>query len=148
MKSFDSLAIHQINRRLKSIRKVMQHTKVRAGWIRYMRQSLNMTLKILAKRTGVSISTVAQAERGEKAGNVTINTLKTMAQAMDCEFIYAFVPKTNIDTILKKEALKKAKQILSSADTHMTLENQHVEQSLEERIQKLADKLIEKGNIW
>ncbi|MGK5081952.1 helix-turn-helix domain-containing protein [Bdellovibrionota bacterium FG-1] len=148
MKELDSLAIEQANRRLKSIRKALPDTKVRPGWIRYMRQSLSMTLKQLATRTGLSIPTVAQAERGEAVGKVTINTLKTMAQAMDCELIYAFVPKTDLDQLMKKAALKKAAILLSTADVHMTLEDQRVNESVEKRIERLAEKLLKKGDVW
>lgn len=148
MKPLDRLAISQANRRIKIIRQAFKGEKVRPGWIRYMRQTLNMTLKKLAERVGVSIATVAQAERGEEAGKVTIGTLKAMAQAMECEFVYAFISKVDIDEILKKKALEKAKQILSRADTHMTLENQRVEQNFQDRLERLANKLFDKGDVW
>ncbi|MGK5088975.1 mobile mystery protein A [Bdellovibrionota bacterium FG-2] len=144
----DPLAISQVNRRLRSIRKIIPDTRIRSGWIRYLRQSLNMTLKQLADRAGLSTPTVAQAERGEAAGKITISTLKTMAQAMECEFIYAFIPKTDIDDLMKEAARKKARQLLTKADTHMTLEDQRVKQSIEERINQLADKLFQKGDVW
>lgn len=148
MKSLDRLAISQANRRIKTIRQAFKGEKVRPGWIRYMRQTLNMTLKKLAERAGVSIGTVAQAERREAAGKVTIGTLKAMAQAMECEFVYAFISKVDIDEILKKKALEKAKRILSRADTHMTLENQRVEQDFQDRLERLANKLFDKGDVW
>ncbi|OFZ83433.1 MAG: hypothetical protein A2583_09915 [Bdellovibrionales bacterium RIFOXYD1_FULL_53_11] len=121
---------------------------VSTGWIRYMRQSLGMTMKILANRTGLSIPTIAQAEKGEIAGRITIGTLEAMAKGMNCDFVYAFVPKTNIDKMIKNEALTKAKRILSNADTHMTLENQRVKQPFEERVRALAGILLKKGDVW
>lgn len=148
MQPQDPLAIAQVNRRLKSIRRAFADAKVRSGWIRYMRQSLGMTLKKLGERASVSTGTIAQAERGEVAGKVTIATLKTMAKAMECEFVYAFVPKVDIDVILKQEARKKAQKILAAADTHMTLEDQRVSRDLKERIERLANKLIQRGEVW
>ena len=148
MKEPDTLAIEQINRRLNSLRRAIPDATVRPGWIRYMRQALNMTLKQLAMRAGLSTPTVAQAERGEAAGKLTINTLKTMAHAMECDFVYAFVPKTDIDELMKKAALEKARRILATADVHMTLEDQRVEESPQKRIQRLADKLVKKGDVW
>ncbi|HLD99446.1 MAG TPA: mobile mystery protein A [Bdellovibrionota bacterium] len=148
MKQQDSLALAQVNRRLRSLRKVIPDTKVRPGWIRYIRGSLNMTLKQLAKRTGLSLSSIAQAERNEAAGTASIATLKKMANAMECEFVYAFVPKIDIDELMKQAARAKAKRTLASADVHMTLEDQRVEQSMEERVELLASKLLEKGDVW
>lgn len=148
MKHPDPLALVQVNRRLKSLRKMLPDADVRPGWIRYMRQAFNMTLSQLATRAGLSTPTVAQAERGEAAGKVTLNTLKTMAKAMDCEFVYAFVPKTDVDELMKKAALEKAVNILTSADQHMELENQRVKQSFQERVERLAEKLLKNGDVW
>jgi len=148
IRPLDNLALSQVERRLNSIRKATKDSKVRPGWIHYTRQALGMTLKKLAERAGVSKATVAQAERGEQKGNVTIATLKKMAEAMDCEFVYAFVPKTNIKSMLREQALKKAKRLLAEADTHMTLEDQKVEDDMKSRIERMADRLIEKGDVW
>lgn len=146
--SIDSLALIQIERRLKPLRKLVNNTKLRMGWIHYIRVALGMSLKTLAKRAGSSISTVAQSEKREAQGKVTLETLRKMAAAMDCEFIYAFVPKDDIQSILKKRALEKAKKILTQADTHMTLEDQQVRQDMKERVERLAEKLITDGDVW
>ena len=76
MKPKDVLALSQINRRLKKIERASNEMKVRPGWIVYMRQALNMTLKKLAACSGVSFTTVAQAERGEAASKITVGTLR------------------------------------------------------------------------
>jgi len=148
MKPLDNLALTQIERRLKSIRVALKDARVRPGWINYMRQALGLTLQKLAERAKVSKATIAQAERGEAKEKVTVETLKKLAEAMECEFVYAFVPKKTIKIILKEKALEKARRILLEADTHMTLEDQRVEQDINARIARLADTLIKKGDIW
>lgn len=148
MKPIDRLAKDQINRRLKSLKTHYQDTKVQPGWVKYMRCAFGMTLKQLARRTGLSTSTIAHIERSEAAGTASLNTLKKIAAAMECEFVYAFVLKDDLDAVLKKAARKKARQILAIADTHMTLEDQQVKQNLDERLERLADQLIQKGDVW
>ena len=148
MKLLDDLALTQVERRLKTIRVAFKEAKVHPGWINYMRHALGMTLQKLAERTKVSKPTIAQAERGEAKGKVTVETLKKLAEAMECEFVYAFVPKKTIKIIVKEKALEKAKRILLEADTHMILEDQRVEQDIKTRIERLADTLIEKGDVW
>ena len=148
MKELDPIALAQVTRRLKSLRKAQPDAKVRSGWIRYMRQALGMTLKQLAERSKLSTPTIAQAERGEAAGRVTLHTLKTMAHAMECELIYAFVPKIAIDDLLEKAALDKATRMLKIADVHMSLEDQQVTHAFKERVQQLATKLLRKGDVW
>lgn len=148
MKPLDPLALTQVERRLKSISVAFKDAKVRPGWIHYIRHALGMTLEKLAERAGVSAPTAAQAERGEAKGKITVDTLKKMAEAMGCEYVYAFVPRKNIKVTLKEMALQKARRILLEADTQMTLEDQRVEQDLKMRIERLAKTLIEKGDVW
>jgi predicted DNA-binding mobile mystery protein A len=143
-----SLMLTQVDRRLKKLRAAMKESRVKPGWIHYMRQALGMTLKTLAHRTGGSIATVAQAERGEAKGKITLETLKKMAKAMDCEFVYAFIPQSSVQEILKEQAQNKARLLLQQADTHMSLEDQRVEQDLKERIERLAQTFLNKGDIW
>jgi hypothetical protein len=49
---------------------------------------------------------------------------------------------------MKQAARAKAKRTLATADVHMTLEDQRVDQSLQERIERLADILLKTGDIW
>jgi predicted DNA-binding mobile mystery protein A len=148
MKPLDPLALSQIERRLKPLRKQAETTRLRSGWIHYIRTALGMSLKDLATRGKSSVSTVAQAEKREIEGKVTVETLRKMAAAMECEFIYAFVPREEIKTILKENARSKARRILAKANTHMTLEGQEVRQSMQERIERLAEKLMQDGDVW
>ena len=148
MKRRNDLASNQLNRRISSLRSVQSQATVHPGWIRFMRQSLQMTLKQLAEKAHLSLPTIAQAERGEAAGKTSLATLKTMAHAMDCELMYAFVPKKDVSELIENAAFEKAKKILSQADVHMTLEDQQVTLSFEERVNQLAKKLLEKGDVW
>jgi predicted DNA-binding mobile mystery protein A len=148
MKGYNELKMTQIQSRLDSLNSFKDFAKVRPGWISYMRGALGMTLKNLAKILDVSIPTVAQSERREMEGKVTLETLRKMATAMECEFVYAFIPRKDLKTTLEKKAFEKARTILKRADTHMTLENQKVEGDINKRIERLAKELLEKGDVW
>jgi predicted DNA-binding mobile mystery protein A len=138
----------QINRRLESLRAVKETASVRDGWIHYMRTALGLTLSELGKLVSLSTATVAQAERREVDGQVNLSTLKKMAEAMDCDLVYAFVPKKEMKTLIHDKAFAKARKILGLADLHMKLENQKVTGDEKERIERLAKTFIEKGDIW
>lgn len=141
-------ALNQVNRRLEALRDVKDKALVRNGWINYMRTALGLTLSELGSLVSLSTASVAQAERREVDGQVSLSTLKKMAEAMDCELIYAFVPKKDIKTMVHDQAFEKARKTLGIADLHMKLEDQKVEGNEEERIERLAKKFIEKGDIW
>ena len=138
----------QINRRLETLRAIKDKTTIRDGWIHYMRQTLGLTLSELGARSDHSKQGVAQAERREAEGQVSLSTLKKMAEAMECELIYAFVPKKELKTLIHDKAIEKARKTLGLADLHMKLENQKVEGDEEVRVERLAKKFIEQGDIW
>jgi predicted DNA-binding mobile mystery protein A len=145
---FDKLHLAQVSRKVEGLREVFKDTKVRPGWIRYMREALGMKVKDLARLTDLSSNTITETEKREAEGKVTIQNLRKMAHAMDCELVYAFLPKEEIGELLESKAYEKARKAIMSADTHMTLEDQKVSSDTEERIQRLAQKLIEKGDVW
>jgi predicted DNA-binding mobile mystery protein A len=146
-----NLKSSQINRRLMDLKSTYETSHVRDGWIRYMRSALGITLAQLSRRVGVSLGSIAQAERNEVAGKTSLETLRKIAEAMDCELVYAMVPKGNartIEDILQSAALKKARELITGMDIHMTLEDQKVKSGFDQRVEALAQSLIEKGDVW
>lgn len=144
----DKLATKQANRRVEVLRPLLDQMTVRRGWIHYMRHALGMKLKDLARLTGLSPQTVYETEKREANGKVTLTTLRKMARAMDCNLVYAFVPEKEIGSLLQEKAIRKASEILSTADTHMILEDQAVQNNIDERVTRLAEKLLERGDVW
>lgn len=144
----DNITINQIEKRLKGLRRALADAQVSPGWIYYMRHALNLTLDKLAKRANLSKSTVQHIEKREKEGRITIETLNKIAQAMDCELIYAIVPNKKLNTFLFEKAYKRAEKIIKNADCHMALEDQKVTNEIEIRIKRLAHELLERGDIW
>ncbi len=148
MRKPDYLTLKQIERRKQNLQWGPGRS-VETGMIRQYREALGMTLSNLADSTGVSIPTIAQAERREiKGNNLNLDTLQRVASAMNCDLTYSFVPKTNMRKFVEKQAYKKAKRILEKADLHMSLEDQKVTSKLNDRIRRLAEKLINQGKVW
>ena len=148
MSKIDFLTLKQIERRKQKL-SWGPGKSIGTGLIREFREGLGMTLSNLADSTGVATSTIAQAERREiKGNNLNLDTLQRAASAMNCELTYTFVPKTNMRKFVEKQAYKKAKKILERADLHMALEDQKVTSELNERIHRLAEKLVNQGKVW
>lgn len=118
------------------------------GWIHQMRGALGLTLSKLGALCDVSTPTMAQAERREIEGKLNVETLRRAAEAMNCEFVYAFVPKSDMAEFIEKKAYEKAKRILAKADQHMTLEDQKVDRDFEERVMRLKNKLVAESKVW
>lgn len=148
LKPPDKLAMKQIKKRLAKLRPLVNETQIRTGWISYIRHALCMTLAKLAERSGLNLSTVHQIEKRELEGKVTLQTMSKIAEAMDCEFLYAIIPKKELPLYLKQIATMKATAIIKQADVHMTLEDQKVHEDIKHRIERLAEDLLQKGDIW
>ena len=144
----DGLGKIQANRRFSTIRKCIPETRLQTGWIKYIRSVLGIKTKDLANRMQLSPQTVSETEKRELQGKVTLSKLNDYARAMDCELVYAIVPKKDVQTLIQEKALAKARALLELADTHMTLEGQKVKVDFDERVKLLADKLTKKGDVW
>ena len=83
-----------------------------------------MTARQLAARMGVGPSGIPVIEKAEVSGATTLRTLRQAATAMNCAFVYAFVPIEPLDDILRERALQKARKTVSRLDHTMRLENQ------------------------
>ncbi len=95
------------------------------GWINTVREAIGMTAVQLAKRLGVTQPRIAKLESNEE--NLKLSTMKKAAEALNCEFVYYFKPKTSFQDIVQNQAKKKAEEILLGVNLNMALENQDVE---------------------
>lgn len=121
------------------------------GWLRTVRTALGMSGTQLAKRLGVSKARVSKAERDELAGGVTLKTMHSMAQAMNCRFVYAVVPNEKVDQAIKRQAIKKAKQRVDGTSVHMALEGQALSsEQIELEYERIALEAMEKmpADFW
>lgn len=94
------------------------------GWVKAVREALGMSGQKLAERLGVTRPRVAMIEKAEKSGATTLRTLREVAEAMDCVLVYALVPRTSLDQIVKDQAAAKADADLARLHHTMRLENQ------------------------
>jgi len=121
------------------------------GWIRTMRNALGMSGAQLGRRLKVSRAQIAQAERNELSGAVTLKTLQKMAEAMNCRVVYAFVPETSAQATVKNRAREKAEQLVSITNTHMALENQSLDKASRiYEVERLTSELLNKmpSDLW
>ena len=113
------------------------------GWIKTMRKALGMSGAQLARRLGVSRSQIAQSEKNELSGAVTLKTLQNAAEAMGGRLVYAIVPAGKVEALIVKRAREKARQLEGRANVHMALESQTLDtKSREFEIKRLEQELL------
>jgi len=119
------------------------------GWIRAVREALGMSATQFAERLGVARQTAQEQEQNEIDGSVGLSTLRRAAEALDCQLVYAFVPKTSLEESVRAQALKAAMAELSRVDQTMLLEGQRVEGTeAEERLAERVEELIGSRQLW
>jgi predicted DNA-binding mobile mystery protein A len=122
------------------------------GWIRTARKALNMSGAQLARKIGATRSRVAQAEKNELAGTVTLNTLQQMAEAMGCRVFYTIVPlKGTTDDLIANRAKEKASKLVERAGKHMALEAQALSpQQMQYEIERLQRQIMTElpSDLW
>ena len=55
----------------------------------------------------------SQAESAELTGSATLKSMQSMAQAMNCRFVYAVIPEKEIESVIRDRAILKAKEQLA-----------------------------------
>jgi len=141
---FRPLFIRQISQQLCQWQATLNLPKPHHGWIRHIRKALGMTTAQLAKRLNISRSRVVHIEQAEVKGTITIQSLKNIATAMECELVYAIIPKDSLEEIIKRQAFNIAKEKIDYISHSMALENQQLsEQQNNEQVQAIVKLLLE-----
>lgn len=136
------LARKNLDKKLSAIREARPVTPGR-GWTRAIREALGMTLRQLANRMNVVPSRIAAIEKAEETGSITIKSLREAAAALDCEFVYAFVPRQSLDETLRKQVSRKIDNRLLWLNHSMRLENQTVNSNdLNDERQRLVNEAL------
>ena len=108
------------------------------GWIKTVREAIGMTVSQLAARLGVTQPRITKMESNED--NLKLSTMKKVAEAMNCEFVYYFKPKTTFQNLVEEQAQKKAAEVLKTVNVNMALENQEIAE--DEAVKDFASDLI------
>ncbi len=113
------------------------------GWICTVRKALGMSAAALARRLGKTRAHVSNTEKAELEGGVTLRTMRSMAEAMNCRFLYAIVPNDSVELILKTRAHEKARKLVESSSMHMAMEQQSLSpKQIAFEIERLAAELL------
>ena len=114
------------------------------GWIRAIRDAIGMTGEQLAKRLNINKQRVSRIEHDEKLGKVKIETLRNVAEAMDCVFVYAFVPRDSLAQTVKEQAKEIAKKRMARSNQMMRLEKQELSEAEKAKaMQTIIDEIVE-----
>ena len=96
-----------------------------------------------------AISRIPALERGEMHGSIKMESLQRAAEALDCDLLYALVPRTRLDDAVRAQARRKAARHLEPVRHHMLLEDQVIsDEDRDAQLDELADRFIDHRGLW
>jgi predicted DNA-binding mobile mystery protein A len=133
--SFQRLARRQLSQALARYVEASETPRPRNGWIAALREAVDMTVRQLAARLGVSPSSIIRLEQRERDDTISLAALRRAADALDCDLVYAVVPRRAaafeptdnlLDKLIEARAREVAAAELSRIAHTMALEDQAV----------------------
>jgi len=94
------------------------------GWLKAIRESLGLTERQQADRLGITGSTLHKSESAEAEERITLGQLRKLAEGLDCELVYALVPRKPLTQVVEDRARSIALQEVSGVAHTMSLEDQ------------------------
>ena len=141
-KRLSVIQLRQLEERLEKLREIAALEAPGEGWIRTLRQALGMTTEQLAKRMGVTRQAVLQLEAAEQNRTSTWTSLRKAAESMDCEVVYAVVPRGSLNQVLLRQGRKQAERHVQRISHSMKLDAHVVGPAEQERqVEELATHL-------
>lgn len=141
------LQIEQLDRKMEGFIEIKKIIPPPTGWIKAIRTSLGMSLQQLGNKISITKQSVMDIERREQLGTISLKTLRESANALDMEFVYAFVPKDgSLESLIERKAKELATEIVMRTSNTMKLEDQEVsygriKKAIDERAQSLKNEM-------
>lgn len=112
------------------------------GWLKAIRESLGLTERQQADRLGITGSTLHKSELAEAQERITLKQLRKLADGLDCELVYALVPRKPLTQVVEERARSIAVQEVGGVAHTMSLEAQRpttdrLRKQVEQRTQEL-----------
>jgi predicted DNA-binding mobile mystery protein A len=125
---FRTLRSRQIDRALSPIAVAAKHLRRPSrGWIRAIRESAGITGSELARSLGTSRQAASVLEKLEAEDRITLRTLRSAANALDCDLVYALIPRNGkVSDLEANRAKRRATEAVNAVEHSMALEDQAV----------------------
>ncbi len=84
----------RLDRVLASIHPLRALQRPPTGWLRAIREAAGVSAGELGRILGVSRQLPVQFERAEADDSITLKSLRAVAAALDCDLVYALLPRS------------------------------------------------------
>jgi predicted DNA-binding mobile mystery protein A len=116
----------QLDQKLNAWKSVSKTPRPRHGWAKAIRESIGMSSRQLAARLSTDNAAVLRLEKRESENKVTLEILDRAAAALGCRLVYAIIPPESLESLVDRQAIEAARDLLQSVSHSMKLENQQL----------------------
>lgn len=137
------LIIRQLDQKLQHLYLLTNFEVPSEGWIALIRKTLNMSLRQLGGRLSVTPQGMKKIETNEADGNISLNALREVGNALNLTLVYGFIPNDgSLEKMIEKRAAELAESIVLRTSTTMKLEDQeNSSQRIREAIADMTEDL-------
>lgn len=136
-----------LDRQLAPAAAVRQWPTLKQGWIATIRTAIGMPQEVLGKRLGLHKQRISLLEQRERSGDIKLAQLRDAAEALDCDLVYALVPREPLETLVQRRARELASRELAVVERTMQLEDQATGVD-EDRIADFIARHITEKDLW
>jgi predicted DNA-binding mobile mystery protein A len=144
---FRNLRVKQLDRILQPFRAVAKIPRPQKGWLRAIREAAGISASEVARTLRTSRQLPVQLEKAEAEDRITLKSLRTAANALGCDLVYALVPRTStLHDLVEERARAQAKKNVLGVEHSMALEDQAVGR-VDEAVEAETKRLLRKRGV-
>lgn len=148
---FNNLRIEQLQATVKAYGVLLAKRPPSRGWLKEIREALGRTERQQAERLGISGSTLHKSEQSEAEERITLGQLRKLADGLNCELVYALVPRKPLTEVVQDRAKQLAKEDVYGVAHTMSLEDQRpTDERIQKQVARRAEELLRGkwSNLW
>ncbi|QHJ00946.1 mobile mystery protein A [Xylophilus rhododendri] len=113
------------------------------GWLKLVRESLGLTERQQAQRLGITGPTLHKSEQAESEDRISLGQLRKLADGLDCELVYALVPRRPLTEVVHERARAIALEEVGGVAHTMGLEDQRpTDARIARQVERRAEELL------
>ena len=113
------------------------------GWLKLIREALGRTDRQQAQRLGISGATLHKSEQSEAEDRISLGQLRKLADGLDCELVYALVPRRPLTDVVQERARAIAMEEVGNVAHTMGLEDQRPgSDRLRKQVERRTEELL------
>jgi predicted DNA-binding mobile mystery protein A len=139
----NQLRLEQLQSTLSSYADLVKRQTPSRGWLKLIREALGRTERQQAQKLGISGATLHKSEQSEAEDRITLGQLRKLADGLDCELVYALVPRRPLTEVVQERARAIAMEEVGGVAHTMSLEDQRPgAERLRKQVERRTEELL------